>query len=137
MNKIGTAMIIDDEEIDQKTYERILKKTGLVDRILMFTYAEDALAYLKSHKDDPIDVIYLDINMPRMTGFEFLEAATQELGEEFTQLVVVMLTTSILQSDRERAEAHPLVRAFFEKPLTPQQVEETGKLLAEVKATAA
>jgi CheY-like chemotaxis protein len=127
--KINTVMLVDDEEIDQKTYQRVLKRSGIVGEILVFTYATDALEYLKSNPEQTVDVIFLDINMPRMNGFEFLEAATAELGEAFARMVIVMLTTSIDPKDRKRAEDNPLVRDFLDKPLTVEQVESVAAML--------
>lgn len=126
---IETALLIDDEEVDQKTYGRVLKRSGLVREYRMFTYAEDALDYLKANPGMKIDVIFLDINMPRMNGFEFLDAASEALGADFARMVVVMLTTSIDPMDRRRAKENPLVKAFFDKPLTEQHVERVAGLL--------
>ena len=127
--RINTVMLVDDEEIDQKTYQRVLKRSGMVEEILIFTYATDALEYLKSNPEQTVDVIFLDINMPRMNGFEFLEAATKELGEAFARMVIVMLTTSIDPKDRKRAEDNPLVRDFLDKPLTIGHVEHVANML--------
>ena len=129
-HRLGTVMLIDDEEIDQKTYQRVLNRSGKANEVLIFTYATDALAYLKETPDKTIDVIFLDINMPRMNGFEFLEAATEELGEAFARMVIVMLTTSIDPSDRKRAEDNPLVRDFLDKPLTIEHVNHVAAILA-------
>lgn len=127
--KIGTVMLVDDEEIEQKTYQRVLNRSGIVGDVLVFTYATDALEYLMANPEQTIDVIFLDINMPRMNGFEFLEAATKELGEAFARMVIVMLTTSIDPKDRQRAEENPLVRDFLDKPLTVDHVQKVATML--------
>lgn len=133
MQTIGTVMLIDDEEIDQRAYKRVLTRTGLVDRILSFSYADEALLFLKENPREKVDIIFLDINMPRMNGFEFLEAAVAELGAGFARMVVVMLTTSLNLSDRQRAESNPVVRGFLEKPLTSDHVDFVLGLLHEQK----
>lgn len=124
-------MLIDDEEIDQKTYLRVLDRSGLVERSQVFTYADEALEYLLAHPEERPEVIFLDINMPRMNGFEFIEAATEQLGAYFTRLVVVMLTTSIDPIDRSRAQQAAVVKEFLNKPLTIDQVRRVVLLLAQ------
>jgi CheY-like chemotaxis protein len=129
LENIGTVMLIDDEEIDQKSYRRILNRTNSAEKIISFTYAEDALSFIKGNPNQKIDVVFLDINMPRMNGFEFLDAAIKDIGPEFARMVIVMLTTSMDPLDRKRAEENPLVRAFFNKPLTVAQINQTKELL--------
>lgn len=133
-NKIKLAMLIDDEMIDQKQYQRALQRSGLVDEIMTFTYAEDALAYLADNPDVEVDVILLDINMPRMNGFEFLSAATDQLGSGFAKIVVAMLTTSLDPEDRRRACEFEVVKEFMNKPLTFDQIEHITQLLPDVAA---
>ncbi|WP_299852604.1 response regulator [uncultured Roseovarius sp.] len=129
--KIKTAMLIDDEAIDQKTYRRILKRSKLFENALSFSLAEDALEHLKNNPLEEIDVIFLDINMPRMNGFEFLESATREFGDSFARMFVVMLTTSKNPQDEERAWSYPAVRDFIDKPLSVEKVERVASLLEE------
>ena len=131
---IQTAMLIDDESFDQKMYQRIIKRSGLVGEVLPFIYADEALAYLKLPDCKPIDVIFLDINMPRMNGFEFLSAATAALGEGFARMVVVMLTTSLENSDRVRSNAYPVVRRFINKPLTVDHLNDVATMLQQLRA---
>lgn len=118
IQKLGTVMIIDDDQIDQMMYERVLKRSGLVEQTMYFSYAEKALEYLKTPDREQIDIIFLDINMPRMNGFEFLDRATAELGPHFAALVVVMLTTSLNPEDEERAHSYDIVKDYISKPLT-------------------
>ena len=126
---IGTVLLIDDESFDQKLYKRVIDRSGLVKEALSFLYADEALAYLMSPDCKAIDVIFLDIHMPRMNGFEFLDAATQALGPDFAKLVVVMLTTSLERRDRERAAGYSVVRRFIGKPLTVEHIVEVASLL--------
>ncbi|WP_424978555.1 response regulator [Leisingera sp. S232] len=127
--RIKLAIIIDDDEVDQRIYRRVMDRSGLVDNVMCFTYADEALAHLIAHPDLEVDVIFLDINMPRMNGFEFLDAAMQEFGSAFARMVVVMLTTSLHPEDEQRAKGMEVVKEFIRKPLTVEHVAEVAKLL--------
>jgi len=127
--KIQTAMLIDDEEIDQKLYTRVLNRSGLVENVVSFTYADEAFEFLKANDDLVVDVIFLDINMPRMSGFEFLETAIAEFGPDFAKMVVIMFTTSTSSPDRTRAKEFDVIKAYFNKPLTLEHLQEVAELL--------
>ena len=126
---IQTAMTIDDERFDQRLYRRIMERSGIVKNVLSFRMAEDALTYLKTPDRAPVDVIFLDINMPQMNGFEFLERATEDLGDDFTKCVVIMLTTSLDPRDMERARRFEVVKDYLNKPLTVDDLTRVAGLL--------
>jgi len=119
--KIGSIMLIDDNKIDQMMYDRIIKRSGVVETTMPFFLATDALEYLKSDGAKMPDLILLDINMPRMDGFEFLEAAVAAFGDGFAP-VVVMLTTSLDPKDEARAGQFSVVRDYLNKPLTDEHL---------------
>ncbi|MEM6638572.1 MAG: response regulator [Pseudomonadota bacterium] len=125
---ISKLMIVDDNDVDQLVYRRMIEQSERVDEILSFHYASDALDYLKAHNGEGVDVILLDINMPRMNGFEFLDAATELFGNDFT-IVIVMLTSSINPKDSKRARTYPVVRDYLGKPLTDDHLERIVELL--------
>lgn len=118
---IGKLMMIDDNEVDQMLYKRIVGRSGLVGELLNFLDAADALTYLRDQANTPPDLILLDINMPGMDGFGFLDAVTAEFGPAFAP-VIVMLTTSLDPADAKRANAYDIVRDFQNKPLTREML---------------
>lgn len=131
--KVHRTMLIDDMDIDQKLYQRVLQRSGLIEEILPFSYADEALEFLRADASRPIDLIFLDINMPRMTGFEFLEMATRELGDTFAHVVIVMLTTSLDPEDRKRAAEYSVVSDFINKPLTVDDVRKAAEMVIKAK----
>ena len=126
---VKLAWLIDDSEIDLRHYARVIDRSGLVEEVTTFTFADEALAHLKANPGLEVDLIFLDINIPRMNGFEFLEAATAELGAGFAKVVVAMLTTSLNPRDREEAARFDVVKDFINKPLTVEHVENAVKHL--------
>lgn len=127
--RIGTLVLIDDEEMDHLLYRRTVERSGLVDELITFLSAEEALEFLRSDDRPEIDAILLDINMPRMNGFEFLDAAEREIGHGFAQMVVIMLTTSLNPEDRARADACSMVKDYLSKPLCAEHLEKIARML--------
>ena len=127
-----TVMTIDDETIDQMIYKRVLKRSGIVENVIDFHLAEDALAYFRSDGYERPDIVFLDIHMPRMNGFEFLDQAIAEFGDEFANCVIIMLTTSLDPQDRERAKHYPMDRDFLSKPLTIDNVQSAVQFLPKI-----
>lgn len=70
------------------------------------------------------ELIFLDINMPGMGGFEFLEHYAKLNVAPDAQLIIVMLSTSLLETDHARAEADPNVHSFCDKPLRVEKLLE-------------
>jgi CheY-like chemotaxis protein len=126
---IQTLMLIDDNEADTFLCRLMIEEAGLADNLLVFNLAEDALAYLRANPG-PIDAILLDIRMPRMSGFEFIEAALAEFGSTFAKAVIVMLTTSLDMNDKMRAEQFGVIKGYFEKPLSQTQLETIAAMVS-------
>lgn len=128
---LGRVMLVDDDSFDLKMYDRIITRSGMVAETVKFTSAEEALAHLLDPETPPVELIFLDINMPRMTGFEFMEAACSALGPDFNVPVVMMLTTSISEDDRDRAATFSPIKAYFNKPLTKDQLQSAATIIAD------
>jgi CheY-like chemotaxis protein len=119
------VMIIDDNEIDRYVCEKASKKFHLSEEVIKAESAKDGLEYLSAHENEPSalpDLIFLDINMPEMNGFEFLEAY-KELPEVVKRkCIIVMLTTSSHIEDKERANASSYVKGYLNKPLNEEKL---------------
>jgi len=129
---IQRAMLIDDEEIDQRQYQRIINRSGLVEELLIFSYADLAFEFLSRADRPKIDVIFLDINMPRMNGFEFLDAF-ESSKMPLESVVIFMLSTSLEPADRKRALSYDAVRDFINKPLMLEHVQRALDLVSAKK----
>lgn len=117
--KIKHALLIDDNQIDNYLTKTIIIKSNIAKKITTMTSALEALEYLISLKDNPSeypDIIFLDIRMPEMDGFGFLDAYIK-LSEINNRSVIFMLSSSTDQNDIERALQYPVVKKYLNKPL--------------------
>jgi CheY-like chemotaxis protein len=123
------VLVIDDDELFLFVSKAIMQDEGFAEHIREYEDATDALAYLKSAKTDELpDLLFLDINMPMMDGWEFLDAVDQ-LGLP-KKMAVYITSSSINPLDLKNAEINPYVRGFMSKPLDPQKLK---KLADELK----
>ncbi len=118
-------MLVDDNKIDNFFHERIIKKHDATIKVLPMPFAEEALEYLKATDDrQQPELIFLDINMPGMNGWEFLAEYHKLPSENQQSMIVVMLTTSENPDDRAKALTHGILSDFRSKPLTKEMFEE-------------
>ena len=132
MKKINCILLVDDNPADNEFHTIIIRRADVCSHIKVVTDGRKALDYIiKSGEPNQLEafpkpeLIYLDINMPRMNGFEFLEAY-KILDEKLkSKIVIMMLTTSLNPDDKERAVATNEVTEFQNKPLTIAMLQET------------
>ncbi|MHA4896150.1 response regulator [Pedobacter sp. PWIIR3] len=130
LNKQRKVLLIDDNEVDLKINSKIITISKLFDEIVLCQSGEEGLAYLTKYLDDPEqlpDFILLDIQMPEMDGFEFLELF-RKLSKTVTEkCLVAMLSSTLDFGDIKKAEANPYVIKLLKKPLFPKELEELLK----------
>ncbi len=120
---IELAMCIDDDPIVLMLNDLILREQSFCQTLLKIDKAETALEYFETQLKLPSDkqalpaLIFLDINMPVMDGWEFLDAFTTKFQVFHDQIKVIILSSSVNPADLEMADNHPLVIGFMPKPL--------------------
>ncbi|NME67483.1 response regulator [Flammeovirga aprica] len=112
-------LLIDDDEASNAYTEIILNRSGLLSNLNVFRNGEKALDFMLEGADQQIDLILLDINMPVMSGHEFLE----ELEKCPQNVPVVILSTSIIEEDEQEALKHPFVKGYLNKPISFEKLQ--------------
>lgn len=121
MKKLDTILLIDDDQATNFIHKFILEKEQCAKHIICKQSGQDALNYLTSKVDNKYpqpDIIFLDINMPGMNGWEFIEEYKKIDYKQKGEKIVVMLSTSSDPIDREKANAIDQINRFISKPLT-------------------
>ncbi len=117
-------MLIDDNKDDNFFHERVIRKNFPTNSIVVKQSAMDALEYFKQKEIVHPDLIFLDINMPAMNGWEFLEEYARLEIDKKSYPIIIMLTTSENPDDKARAFTYKTVSDFKTKPLTKEMLEE-------------
>ena len=127
MQKFKSVLLVDDDEATNFLHKIYLNEWEFAENIYTALNGQEALDFLESNvefRENKPSLILLDINMPVMNGFEFMEAYAN-LDESFkASIVVVMLTSSLHHKDQEKAGDMEDLRSFINKPLTRDQLEE-------------
>ena len=120
-------IIIDDDVFFQFTTERLLERSGMKQEFMnSFFNAEDGLDYCKEMpaKNPGKTLIFLDINLPGMDGWAFLEAWQQLPVAHNPNVFLFMISSSIHKEDRDRALTTDVVRDYYSKPLTLDAIKQ-------------
>lgn len=128
MSKLNCVLLVDDDQTTNYLNQLLLRRLALTEKVLVAGNGREALALLAEHCPEPgvagcPSLILLDVNMPVMNGFEFLDAYAQLPAAQRQAVVVVMLTTSLHPQDVERARQMQ-VADFLSKPLTSKNLTE-------------
>ena len=121
--KLSCILLIDDDDDDNEYHQLIIGRMNVTETIQVAEGGQQALDYLSDKSKVIPDLIFLDINMPKMNGWEFLEKYRQ-MEHVKNHIIIVMLTTSGNPRDIERAQKTAEVKGFKTKPLTPEMLRE-------------
>lgn len=128
MKKIDLAFIIDDDQIYVYGMKKIISMHNLCNNLLVFNNGEEAIKYITpiiSHNDQLPDMILLDINMPLMDGWGFLDEFIKIKPLINKKITIYMVTSSITPEDIERAKSYDEISNYFVKPIS---IEELSKM---------
>lgn len=138
MNSYFKVCIVDDDEIYQYTVVKVLENFGLAEKIQVFSDGDEAFTFLLDNIDNPEalpDVILLDINMPIMDGFQFMEEYVKIKPKVGKKIVIYMVSSSVDSVDIERAKSISEISDYIIKPIKPGELRriinelyEEGKL---------
>ena len=121
-HKLNCILLIDDDADDNVFHEIVIRGMNITHNIQIAKSGLEALIFLRKENQTTPELIFLDINMPKMNGWEFLEAYHKLRLDQKAKVIVGMLTTSISPDDRKRAEQFPEIASFNSKPLTEEMV---------------
>lgn len=124
MNKIIRRIIlIDDDSTTNFLNKMIIEKAELVDDIVAFDEPEKALHYFQNNDNQQPSLILLDINMPLMNGWEFLDQYSA-IEKKSALDIIIMLTSSIDPEDKQKAEEFEIVAGYKSKPLSVEMLKQ-------------
>lgn len=122
--KLNCVLLIDDDKTTNFLNERVIKQADYFDRIEVEQTGMEALKFLNSKESVQPDLILLDLNMPGMDGWEFLDEFRELQKEKQKNIIIIMLTTSQNPEDAERAKTVLEISGFKKKPLTIEMLNE-------------
>jgi CheY-like chemotaxis protein len=126
--KYRAVMLIDDNEIDNLINQKMIEASSITENIYTHTGAKSAIEFLKNMEKMDVadkvlpDVIFLDIDMPLMDGFQFLDEFANLTQVTRKKCRIIMLTSSINPQDFNRAKKYENVKLYLNKPLSHDSI---------------
>lgn len=124
MNRLNCILFVDDDVATVYLHKRLINKLDLTEKLVTCKHGLEAMEYIS----DPTaadytapNLIFLDVNMPQMDGFEFLQAYSKLSPELRVADHIIMLTSSLMEGDVVRAEGLG-VTEYVDKPLTERKM---------------
>ena len=131
MKSFNLVYVVEDDAITSKITEMHLRRHGAFGQVQRYKNGQpalDALLQASAHPTRLPDLILLDLNMPVMDGWEFLDALSTQSWQELVSVCV--LTSSIHPGDIEKAKSYPEVKGYFTKPVSTSLLNQVVQLLS-------
>lgn len=120
----NNAYLIDDVPNTLYLHRYFLDAYDFTNNLLEFQDASEAINLILSDHSEDRNLIFLDLNMPIMSGWEFVDIISAELPpKQLETTTIVLVSSSCNPKDVSRAEAHPYIYAYIEKPFMPEDIE--------------
>jgi CheY-like chemotaxis protein len=127
-NKLKCILLIDDSEAVNYYNRIIIEELDCAEEVVSVENGREALKFLTTKKDNKYpcpELAFLDINMPVMNGWEFLDEYKNLENDQRIGIIMVMLTTSLNPDDRKKADDMEYITDFLSKPLSEETLEKT------------
>lgn len=121
MVRFDAVFLVDDDPINNLINRRLLGKSGISSQIEEFLGGKDALKKISELDPEQSLIIFLDINMPVLNGWEFLNLYLESFPNRNDKIII--LSSSIDFQDRQKANEYAIVSGFLEKPLTIDKIK--------------
>jgi CheY-like chemotaxis protein len=119
-------LLVDDDSIFNFLHTEVIKTVDDSAQIDLFNSSMEGLEFLKDALEDkhPMpNFLFLDIRMPEMDGFEYLDELMKFPIEKFKDLRIYVLSSSLAERDKEKSLSYPIVTGFIEKTLTIEKLK--------------
>ncbi|MDB5248060.1 MAG: response regulator [Segetibacter sp.] len=129
---VNKVLCIDDDQITLVLCDMVIKKAGFSNDVITAKNGKEGIAWFSAYfsknkdvpKQDPPQIIFLDLNMPVMNGWDFLEDYLMKYSDRLPGTKVVILSSTVNPEDFLRANKYEIVIDFINKPLTTEGLVE-------------
>ncbi|WP_194777406.1 response regulator [Pararhodonellum marinum] len=115
--KVNKILLVDDDKVQHMINRKVI---GRIDPELELVFFDNPLLALGWLEDHEADILLLDVNMPQMKGWEFVE----KMQEKGIEMEVKVLTSSIDPKDLEKSKDYPLITGFLLKPIQKSDIDQ-------------